>query len=232
MVSPSCHAGVPVTLWRCPGYVVMVSQSCCDGVSVMFWWCPWSCCDSVPVMLWWCPRHVMLSRSPCDGVPVMLWWYPNHVVTVSRSCLMVPWSFCDGVPVMWWWCPRKRWSMCWKQQLFPDFSFCPGLYLAIGVSSWANFFATSYSITDCTKKSWLLDNSTLTISLLGIAWQSPFSLSGQPSSSFSNFSALLVYFDGIPSFKGKGLEQPAFCKFNCSTNSLNSRQFHSRPLAV
>ena len=28
--------------------------------------------------------------------------------------------------------------MCCKQQLFPDFSFCPGLYLAIGVSSWAN----------------------------------------------------------------------------------------------
>ena len=28
--------------------------------------------------------------------------------------------------------------------LFPDFSFCPGLYLAIGVSSWANFLMFSF----------------------------------------------------------------------------------------
>ena len=33
----------------------------------------------------------------------------------------------------------------------------------------SNFFATSYSVTDCVKKSWLLDNSILSISLLGTA---------------------------------------------------------------
>ena len=47
-----------------------------------------------------------------------------------------------------------------------SFSFSTYLFSSYCKS---DFFATSYSITDCIKKSWLLDNSILIVSLFGMA---------------------------------------------------------------